>query len=56
MPRVPRRCRWLIAAGPLALLLGLAPGAAPAQGSIDSWIKPPGATTWTPVLVAAAAG
>jgi hypothetical protein len=32
MPRVPRRCRWLIAAGPLALLLlGLAPGAAPAQ-------------------------
>jgi hypothetical protein len=31
MPRVPRRFRWLIAGGPLALLLGLAPGAAPAQ-------------------------
>jgi hypothetical protein len=31
MPRVPRRSRWLIAAGPLALLLGLAPGTAPAQ-------------------------
>jgi hypothetical protein len=28
MSRVPRLSRWLIAAGPLALLLGLAPGAA----------------------------
>lgn len=26
------------------------------QGSIYSWLKPPGASSWTPVVVAAATG